>query len=110
MWVNLWRDLDFIGRDLALDQPSVFAETSLGNGAHWDMWSDRRLWQTLVELLQVAGRDSLKSIAAVWDMENLIAWPDNRQEVYGAAFVLWLRRILVAPAVFLGALLLPYWG
>lgn len=109
-WANLWRDCDFIGRDLSPTHHAVFAETSLGNGPHWDMWSDERLWLAVVMLLQVEDRTAFDSIKSSWDMESIIAWPEDRAEVYGAAFSLWVRRLFVAPMIFIGAILFAYWG
>jgi pimeloyl-ACP methyl ester carboxylesterase len=109
-WVNLWRDRDFVGREIGLRQPEIFAETSLGDGPHWDMWSDERLWRSLVALLPISERSDLQSVAASWDMENLVAWPENRPEIYRAAFILLARRVLVAPIVFIGAIAATYWG
>lgn len=109
-WANLWRDCDFIGRDLTPNHLAVFAETSLGNGQHWNMWSDVRLWRAVLTLLKVQDRAGFDSIKLSWDMESVIAWPENRTELYGAAFNLWVRRIFIAPIIFIGAILFAYWG
>lgn len=109
-WANLWRDCDFIGRDLSPSHQTVFAETSLGKGPHWNMWSDERLWCAMVTLLQVKDRTGFDSVKLSWDMESTIAWPENRPEVYGASFGLWVRRLFVVPIIFIGAALFAYWG
>ena len=109
-WVNLWRDCDYIGRELAPTQQAVFAETSLGNGPHWNMWSDKRLWSAMVKLLQVKDMAAFDGVKLSWDMGSSIVWPENRKEVYGAGFRLWFRRLFVTPMIFMGAILFAYGG
>jgi pimeloyl-ACP methyl ester carboxylesterase len=62
-WANLWRDRDVIGRALSPAASDRFVETSIGNGVHWDMWHDVRLWRHVDELL---GASSIAAVKAAW--------------------------------------------
>lgn len=108
-WVNLWRDCDFIGRDLIPAQQEAFAETSLGNGPHWNMWIDERLWSAIIKLLQLKDRSAFDGVKSSWDMKSFIEWPESRKEVYGVATHL-TRRFFASVIIFIGAILFAYDG
>jgi len=108
-WANIWRDMDFIGRELAPDNTAAFAETSLGAGPHWDMWSDQRLWRAVVSLLHAAERHDFAGIKADWNVTE-VSVDAHQHEVYRTASGLWVRRIIFVPAVLLGMLGLIVWG
>ena len=65
-WVNLWRDRDWIGRELHLPSTSRFAETSLGDGPHEDYWGDARAWHATVQCLDAAATGELERLSAAW--------------------------------------------
>src|ERR1700722_19190167 len=108
-WANIWRDMDFIGRELAPDNTAVFAEMSLGAGPHWNMWPDQRLWRAVVSLLHAAESHDFAGIKADWNVTEG-SFDAHQHEVYRTAFALWLRRIILVPAVLLGLLGLIIWG
>lgn len=108
-WANIWRDMDFIGRELVPGNAATFAETSLGAGPHWDYWADQRLWQAVVSLLRAAERSDFSRIKTDWS-ETEVSFDAHQQEVYRTAFGLWVRRIILVPAVLLGVLGLIVWG
>lgn len=72
-----------------------FTEESLGDGPHWGIWSDVRLWRLLADL--ISGRAN--RIAAM-QMEPTAEYSIDTDihETHQKAFALWLRRLLLAPA------------
>jgi pimeloyl-ACP methyl ester carboxylesterase len=108
-WANMWRDSDFIGRELAPDDTEAFAETSLGAGPHWNIWPDRRLWDAVVSLLHAAERHDFTGIQADWNATE-VSFEANRPEVYRIAFTLWLRRLIAGPVLLLGMFGFIFWG
>ncbi|MFQ5914884.1 MAG: hypothetical protein ACE5JS_17085 [Nitrospinota bacterium] len=53
-WMNFWRDGDFIGRSLGVSQSGFFFEKTLGDGPHWNMWSDLNLWGAIKKFIDGA--------------------------------------------------------
>lgn len=70
-WGNLWRDRDFVGRDLHPAIRTGFAEKSLGDGPHWNMWSSERLWEEVYSVIVAAKRNSLDVLKQEWDADTL---------------------------------------
>ena len=68
-WANLWRDRDAIGRQLKLPEESGrFAECSVGDGPHWNMWGDVRVWKRVHEMLTAP---SASELMEAWKNEPL---------------------------------------
>ncbi|MDO8478392.1 MAG: hypothetical protein Q7W02_19790 [Candidatus Rokubacteria bacterium] len=65
-WANLWRDQDFIGRALRPDAHARYAERSLGNGPHWNAWSDSRLWRAIIEILLATRSGTFEKLRESW--------------------------------------------
>jgi hypothetical protein len=76
-WANLWRDRDVIGRELKPAASDRFAETSIGDGVHWDMWHDRRVWKSVDELLSVS---PFASLQAAWREREEMLSADEAME------------------------------
>jgi hypothetical protein len=108
-WANIWRDCDFIGRELAPRNPAAFAERSLGNGPHTNMWNDPRLWESIVTILYAAQTNDFSRIKSEWSNYE-ISFEEIRPEVYQKAFGLWVRRLIVAPIAVLILIYNVYWG
>jgi hypothetical protein len=103
-WANLWRDRDVIGRELKPAAADRFAETSIGDGVHWDMWHDRRVWTRVDELLGVS---SFASLQTAWHERQELLSDDEAWE----AFKLWRAFsvfIMLAPPTFVGIIALTY--
>src|ERR1700674_3230246 len=77
-WANLWRDRDFIGRALKPTVQEIFAEKSLGDGPHWGMWSDRRLWQSVHSLLETAANKVFATLKRAWVDDTLSRSEERR--------------------------------
>jgi hypothetical protein len=106
-WVNAWRDCDFIGRELDLGVKDGFAERSLGDGPHWNMWGDPRLWR-LVGRIHDADNEKFAAMKVEWQADNSIE--TDLPEIYVKALRLWLRRLIFVPLYFGYIAWGSYWG
>jgi len=51
-WLHAYRDSDIIGRSLGAVSEMGYIECGLGDGPHWNYFSDPRLWNKLIALLR----------------------------------------------------------
>jgi hypothetical protein len=65
-WINLWRNQDCIGGALRAQPDNDFAERSLGDGGHSNMWADPRLWTTIHEFLLAIETSGLSELKQRW--------------------------------------------
>ena len=89
-WANLWRDRDFIGRELDMRKIDCFGEKSLGDGSHSGMWGDDRLWHEMQVLLTAIHTQTLGTIKSTWAtyMSNVAA----NEDIFPLTLTLMLRR------------------
>ena len=89
-WANLWRDRDFIGRELGVSNIDCFSEKSLGDGVHQGMWGDGRLWHEIQVLLTAIHTQTLGTIKATWIsyMNDTVA----NEDIFPLTLTLMLRR------------------
>jgi len=108
-WANLWRDCDFIGRELIPSESTRFAEKSLGNGPHWNMWSDARLWEAVISVVRSTMTNDFSTIKAEWG-NVAVPFEKIQPEVFPTIASLLFRRFLLAPLAIGIVAYFCYWG
>lgn len=80
-WANLWRDRDPIGRELSPSDQRKFAEKSIGDGYHTNIFRTPTLWISIASVLQALEGGDLGRLKADWSKdviaEQEAEWADR---------------------------------
>src|SRR5205814_9335516 len=100
---NLWRDRDIIGRELRPASVAQFAEKTVGDGPHWGMWSDRRVWESVHQLLIAR----ISSVQQLWADGDAIT-DDDAHDYQRQMIVLKLMRVIAPFGMLFGVYVLRW--
>ncbi|MGD0050948.1 MAG: hypothetical protein ABSD03_03890 [Vulcanimicrobiaceae bacterium] len=69
-WGNLWRDRDFVGRELYAGG-DMFVERSLGDGYHWGMLESAALWEQVYAFISALEGNTLGALQGAWADDSI---------------------------------------